>query len=107
MQQLRRRPPKRKLLSQCQRKAISKTAISKTAISKWQVAISRTNDAPTLQWNTNLLMLGGLANCQLLFAKCFLVHFGKVHAVGELQAGNLARMKMDFQISLQNCDVDR
>lgn len=37
----------------------------------------------------------------------FLIDFGKIHAVGVLQAGDLARVILDFQICGQNGDVNR
>jgi hypothetical protein len=36
-----------------------------------------------------------------------LVYVGEIHAVGELQAGYLARVELDFQVSLQDGNVDR
>lgn len=36
-----------------------------------------------------------------------LVHFGEIHAIGELQAGNLPRVKLHFQISRHECNVNR
>src|SRR5262245_45638868 len=35
-----------------------------------------------------------------------LVDFGEVHAISELQAGNLARPMLHFQIGLEQFDVD-
>jgi hypothetical protein len=39
--------------------------------------------------------------------KSFLIGFGKVHTVSELQAGNLPGVKLYFQVSRQNGDVNR
>ncbi len=35
-----------------------------------------------------------------------LVYFGKIHAVGVLQTGDLPRVKLHFQISRENRNVD-
>ena len=39
-------------------------------------------------------------------AKTVLVYFGKIHAVSVLQAGDLPRVKLDFQISRENRNVN-
>jgi hypothetical protein len=39
--------------------------------------------------------------------KSFLVSFGKIHAVGELQTGDLPGVKLHFQVSRQNGDMNR
>ena len=36
-----------------------------------------------------------------------LIHVGKIHTVGVLQAGDLPRMKLHFQISRHDRNVDR
>lgn len=44
------------------------------------------------------------ANCQSLIA-ALSIHLCKVHAIRELQTGNLAGVKLHLQIGLQDCNV--
>ena len=59
---------------------------------------------------------GGQCNNRVRFLRlCWLafggnsegsVHFGKIHAVGELQPGNLPRVELHFQVRLEDGNVE-